>query len=213
MVRRKPNPVLNLSRVRPPRNSFSFDGSRLHATIFVPVSTTASSEGTDHQQLGTDSSFSPARVMNSMVRQYREYRYHKVTLQWIPSVGPASADAGARVFLAYVDNPEQMFNFQTSTAPLNTTALKVPYVKNNRNVLAFNAWERITWNVPLTRRRPWFDVNTAESAYTVDVFDRCVQGQIVQAYQSPSVAVVLGTVKITFDIELRGLNTDVGAIV
>ncbi len=210
-LKRKPNPMN--SRQAVPRNSFSFDGSILHATIFVPAGITAANIGTDFQQIGTDASFAPSRVMNNMIRQYREYRYRKVTCQWIPSVGPASTDAGSRVHFGWIENPEQGSNFQNAIAPLNTAALRVPFVKGLRNVLTFNAWERITWNVPLTRRKPWFDVNTADPSSDINMFDRAVQGVIVQAYESVSAAVVLGTVKITFDIELRGLNPDVGAIV
>jgi hypothetical protein len=198
---------------RTPRNSFAFDGSNLHATIFVPATITTANIGTDFQQIGTDSAFAPCRVMNNMVRQYREYRYRKVVCQWIPSVGPASIDAGSRVHIGWIDNPEQSSNYQLGVAPLNTAALRVPFVKGLRNVFTFNAWERITWNVPLTRRHPWFDVNTTDPASDINMFDRAVQGMVVQAYESVSAAVVLGTLKITFDVELRGLNPDVGAIV
>lgn len=212
LVRRKPNPVDSRPQ-KSPRMRFAFDGSNLHSTIFVASTITAANVGTDFQQIGTDGALSPSRVVSAMVRQYREYRYNKVTIQWIPSVGPAGTDAGSRVTFAFIDNPEQVFNFQTSAAPLNTAVLRVPFVKNGRNAFTFNAWERITWNVPLTKRKPWFDVNTIEGAYDVNVIDRAVQGMIVQAYESISAAVILGTVKITFDLELRGLNPDVGAIV
>lgn len=212
MVRRRQNPV-NSRAARPPRNSFSFDGSTLHATIFVPASITAANQGTDFQQIGCSATVGLTRVMNAMVQQYREYRFRKVVFQWIPSVGPATADAGSRVHLAYTENPEQAQTFQAGIAPLNTVALRLPYVKGNRNVFTFNAWERITWNVPLTRRRPWFDVNTTDPAFDINAFDRAVQGMILQAYESVSAAVVLGTAKITYDIDLRGLGVDVGAVV
>lgn len=192
---------------------FSFDGTNLHGTIYVNSSVTAANVGTDFQQMGTDSGLAPSRVMNSMIRQYREYRYNKVVFQWLPIVGPASTDAGSRATLAYIDNPEQVFNFQTNAAPLNTAALRVAFVKGVRNAFTFNAWERVTWNVPLSKRKPWFDVNTSEGAYDVNVIDRAVQGMVVQAYETVSAAATIGLVKISFDIELRGLNPDAGAIV
>jgi len=212
LTRRKPNP-LDSRPQKSPRMKFAFDGSNLHSTIFVTASATAANVGSDFQQIGTDGGLSPSRVVSAMVRQYREYRYNKVTVQWIPTVGPAHSDAGARVSFAYIDNPEQILAFQTAIAPLNTAALRVPFVKNGRNSLTFNAWERITWNVPLSKRKPWFDVNTNEGAYDVNVIDRAVQGMVVQAYESPTAIIILGTAKVTFDLELRGLNPDVGAIV
>ncbi len=213
MAKRKANPVDSRPQ-KSPRMKFAFDGSNLHSTIFVAGGATAANVGSDFQQIGTDGALSPSRVLSAMIRQYREYRYNKVVLQWIPSVGPAGTDAGSRVSFAFIDNPEQVFNFQTGAAPLNTAALRVPFVKNGRNAFTFNAWERVTWNVPLSKRKPWFDVNTVEGAYTVDVIDRAVQGMVVQAYESISAVVTsLGTVKVIFDIEVRGLNPDVGAIV
>ncbi len=213
MVKRKANPVDSRPQ-KTPRMKFSFDGTNLHSTIFVAASATVANVGTDFQQIGTDGVLSPSRVLSAMIRQYREYRYNKVTVQWLPSVGPAGTDAGSRVSFAYIDSPEQIFNFQTGAAPLNTAALRVPFVKNGRNAFTFNAWERVTWNVPLSRRKPWFDVDTTEAGYDVNVMDRAVQGMVVQAYETISAAVAsLGTVKVAFDIEVRGLNPDVGAIV
>ena len=87
---------------------FAFDGSNLHSTIYVTASATAANIDGDFQQIGTDGGLSPSSVVSAMVRQYREYRYHKVTVQWIPTVGPANADAGARVTFAYIDNPVRM---------------------------------------------------------------------------------------------------------
>lgn len=185
----------------------------LNGSLYIGANTTAANIGSDFQQLGTQTSISPARIMLSMVQQYREYRYHKVTVQWIPSIGPNSVDAGGRVFLAYTDNPEQGSNFQLGNAPLDTTAKKVAFVKGCRNFVAYNAWERFTWNVPLTRRRPWFDVNTTDAGSDINMYDRAVQGMIVQAYESVSAAVVLGTLRVNFTLELRGLNIDASAVV
>lgn len=209
---RRTNPVSGRA-ARPPRMTFSFDGTFLNATKFIGTSATAANIGTDFQQIGASATFGICRDMNAMVQQYREYRFRKVTFQWIPSVGPATADAGSRIHLAYSENPEQCQAFQANVAPLDTVAKRLPFVKGCRNVFTFNAWERITWNVPLTRRRPWFDVNTTDPANDVNAFDRAVQGMIFQAYESVSAIVTLGTAKITFEMELRGLSTDVGAVV
>lgn len=212
LVRRRPNPT-DSRPPRVPRMKFNFDGTNLHVSKFIQVSITASNVATDYQQVGTGSAESPIRDMNNMVRQYREYRYNKVTVQWIPAVGPASGDAGSRVYFAYSNNPEQGYKFQSGTAPFNVVADRVNFVKGCRNVFAFNAWERVTWNVPIDKRKPWFDVNTSEAAYDVNVFDRAVQGMIFQAYESTSGAIILGAVRVTCDIELKGLNPDTLAIV
>jgi len=205
--KRKRNPMVPSTPRN--RNKFSFDGSNLHATLYIGASITAAGIGSDFQQVGTDSTFGASRVMNSMVRQYREYRYRKITVTWIPSIGPASADAGGRIFMAITNNPEQMNFFQVTA----TSAQRISFAKGARNATYFNAWERVAWNVPLAPRKPWYDVNTIEAAYDVNVFDRAVQGMIVQGYESVSAAVILGTWKITFDLELRGLDIDTTAIV
>lgn len=209
---RRVNPMTPRS-TRPPRNTFAFDGSQLTATIFVPTSTTAATAGTDFQQLGCDAGVGITRGMTAMVRQYREYRFKKVAFQFIPNIGPSNADAGSRIYLMYTDNPEQGSSFMNSVAPLDTVAKRTAFVKGARNVFTFNAWERVTWNVPLTYRKKWFDVNTIDPASDTNAFDRAVQGFVGQAYESISAAVALGTMKITYTVELRGLDVDVGAIV
>jgi len=210
--RRKPNPM-SAKSAKPPRNRLSFDGSTLTATIFVPASTTVANIASDFQQLGCDANVGVTRGMNNMIRQYREYKFRKVTFQWIPNVGPASGDAGSRVYFMYTENPEQGSAFQTGAAPLDTIAKRVNFVKGSRNVFAFNAWERVTWNVPLVMRRKWYDVNTSDPTSDVNAYDRAVQGLVGQAYESFNAAVVLGTVKITYVVDLRGLDVDAGAIV
>lgn len=134
------------------------------------------------------------------MNNYLEYKYNNLALEWIPEVGPGVAAAGGKVYVAYVDNPEVMNTWIGLTA---TNALIK--IQSLRNVKMFNCWERVTYNAPLTYRRPWFDEN-----YTitddVDVDDRSVQGMIVFAAETVGATDTIGHFRVKPTITLRGFH-------
>jgi len=190
------------------RNMQHFDGQNLSVTLYVGATVTAANVGGDFHQVGTDQNISVLRPMNATVKQYREYIIRSVSLEWVPSIGPASVDAGSRVFIAYTQNPEHI-----SAVMAMTNAQRVAFCKGSRNCIMFNAWERLTHKIPLLPRRKRFDVNTIAATNDDNVNDRAVQGLIVIGYESITAAVVLGTWKATTEAELYGLDIDVNAIV
>lgn len=187
----------------------SFDGTILTGNVFSGASNTiaegANFLSSDFHHVGTADNWSVTRSLASVTKFYNQYVVEMCRITWIPQVGPASTLASSKIHLAYVDNAERMNNFHTragATPQFDRLAMTV----GCRNVFSFNAWERVTWNVPLTRRRKWFDTNTTSAGTTVDEFERCVQGMIFCAYESTVAGVSLGTFKIDFRVRLNGLD-------
>ncbi len=196
---RKANPLMR--RVpRVPRPKMSFDGQVLNSNLYQTQSITAANLGKDFFYVGCGSS-SVTKAATAITDRYNEYKFRNVTFEWIPSISPASADAGSRVHIAYVDNPEKMVAFEGLTAANALTA-----VRGVKNVKTFNAWERFSCSFPLTYRRKLFDVDTTTGVMTNDIADRVMQGQIQVVIESISAAVVLGTYKFTYGVELHGLT-------
>lgn len=194
------------------KNSFSFDGTFLNGNLYADGSSTTSNIGSDFHQVGTDTNFGITRAFTNMVKQYREYRFTKLVIHWIPKVSPGVSDGGSQIHVAHTDNPEQMSFIMNGAT---TTAQRRNFTIGSKNNVAFNAWERFTWNVPITRRLPWFNVNTAATSITdINELSRAAQGLLVVGYASNSAAVTtLGTMKFDYHVELRGLDFDAGAVV
>jgi len=193
------------------KNTFSFDGTSLNGILFLDTSATVANVGADFTQAGTDSNLGATRAFTAMVKQYREYRFTKMLINYIPKQAPGVADAGSQIVLAYTDNPEHIALIQNGAT---TNTQRRNFAIGARTNFEFNAWERVTWNVPLTRRLPWFNVNTAVvSATAIDEAERSIQGLVVMGYSSVSAVASLGTFRFTYQVELRGLNTDSVAVV
>jgi hypothetical protein len=124
----------------------------------------------------------------------------------MPAVGPNSTNAGARIYFAYIDNAERM---STYMAAGTTSATRLSIVRGVRNVRNCMAWERFTYNVPLTWRRKVFDVNSSEpGAPGVDELERATQGLLVFAFETISevTAGALGTFKVNSSTRLHNLE-------
>lgn len=198
--KRKANPLMRaVPRVARPK--LSFDGQVLNSTLYLgSANTGVGSVGKDVIHVDCETGLGLTRAVGPMVILYNEYKFRSVTVEWIPSISPASVDAGSRVHIAYVDNPEKIVNFDALAA-----AGAVQAVRSVKNCKTFNAWERYSYTVPLTYRRKLFDVDGTPAANTADVLDRICQGEIQVAIESITPSVVLGTYRITFNLELHGL--------
>lgn len=198
---------------RRPSMKVNFDGQILNGATYSAPALTAANSATSlyyldcantsrtgstaaQQEQSVTSTFSP------MTALYNEFIYKTVTMEWVPAISPGVADAGSQIYLAYIDNAEDIAGV---TAASVSTVFGV--AKYGRNTRFFNAWERFTCTVPLTNRRKLFDVNT-NSSYLADVVDRSVQGAVVVGYSSISAAVLLGSWRFHYSVELRGLNNN-----
>lgn len=135
---------------------------------------------------------------NNIVGNFMEYRFTEALVEFLPKVSPGSTAGGGRIYMAYLDNPEQIVNWMADTVANNLAA-----IKGFRNCITFNVWQRKTYRVPLTHRRPWFDVNKT-STNAVDVLDRSTQGVIVFAGDTIGATDVVGSLVIKSVISLRG---------
>lgn len=211
--RKKVSPIYNIRR-NTPRPKVNFDGTVLHGTelsltlvtvansaannFFIDCSTLGTSVGTNFTQ-------SVSADLNQISARYAEYRFLNVKVKWIPHVAPGVLDAGSPMYVAYTDNPEIISNIAGFSMGTLLAA-----AKGFRNLKTFNAWQGWQYNVPLTRRLPWFNVNSSTSPLTADVLARCVQGCVIVAAESLSPAIDLGQLHVTYDVELRNLNTSTG---
>jgi len=207
--KRKVNP-LTVMNSRPKVN-FHFDGQVLNGTGFSqPLVTVANfavgiyyvdcssvqagGAGLWYQSISKD--------FATLTDYYSEYIFHSVQCDWLPYVSPGIADGGSQVYICYLDNAEEM-----ATLPGSSIATVFNIAKSSRNMKFFNAWERFSYHVPLSRRRKTFDTNY-NTAYTVDVVDRSVQGVVVTGHVSSSAIVSLGQWRYTYTLELRNLNVN-----
>jgi hypothetical protein len=135
--------------------------------------------------------------------RYNEYRYKSLRVEWIPSMSPASLEAGSRVHIAYIDNPEMMVQYEAQTLNL----AKIGMVRSVKNVQSFNAWERFQFRVPLTYRKKVFNTDTTLALGSgVDVHERSTQGAVIIGIEgiTPSAA-SYGTLRTGYVMELKNL--------
>lgn len=212
------NPMLTGKRVNPvsramPRRrgpKVSFDGTTFSSSVYALPTTSlvnvASSlivvdAANTAITIAPQQTFSAAGALSALTGSYQEYKYTKLMVSWLPTIGPGQAGAGSRITAAYFDNPEVITNL-TANASLALVAM----VKGNRTAVSWNAWEPYTFHVPLTYRRKMFDVNTTTVYTNVDANDRGVQGLVVVVTESINAAETLGQIKVTSDVMVKGLS-------
>lgn len=205
--KRKVNPLTRgvSTRARP---KSSFDGSVVNTTLFdqSPSVAALSAQVANYWVVDCNNSTGANRSASAITGLYSQYRYNSCSITWLPSQGPASALAGSRMYVAYIDSPERISNF-VGLALAN----RVAAVKSIRNVRIFNIWERFTYRVPLTWRRKVFDVNFSNGS-TPDEVERSMQGMIIFAAELTVAAPVggyaageLGVFKLDSDTALHNL--------
>jgi hypothetical protein len=138
---------------------------------------------------------------SSIANNFQTYKFLSLTLKWLPKVGPGGTSAGGRVYVAYVDNPEQIVTWAGLTA-----AQALTKINSFRNVLVFNVWKELVYRVPLTYRRNMFDVNNTTTD-SVDVDDRSVQGAVLWAVETIGATDIVGSWQTKGVVHLRGLHS------
>ncbi len=199
------NPMLGSQQRKFGRPKVSFDGTTVMASLFSNATITASNLGADYVLVSCDSTNGMNRGVAQITDCYQEYKYLQASVEWLPIVGPADADAASRVYMAYIDNPEEIVAYIGAT-----NAARGGYIKTVANVQTWNAWERHTYNIPLRYRRKIFAVNTATGAANKDDLDQDCQGAVIIYYESITAAVILGTLKLNSRTQLTGLQVNPG---
>ncbi len=211
-TKKRVNPTdRRVTRMKGPRANF--DGSTVSCTSYFASPAAAANLSKATITVDCDSATNilvtggAASVLASgVLNLYSEYKYNKCSVEWIPSIGPVNADAGDRIHIAYIDNSEKMVTFQAATS-----AAALGLVRGCRNVRSFNAWERFTYNVPLTWRRKVFDTNVTVVPGTVDLYERSTQGMIIISIETNTAilaAGALGTFKVDSSIRVNQLNVN-----
>jgi len=147
---------------------------------------------------------STAYDLLAITKLYNEFVYHSVRYDWVPNVSPGVADGGSQIYIGYIDNAEEIVTWVGAAVG---TAFNI--AKTGRNTKFFNAWERFSYNVPVSHKQKTFDTNYNLAAYSdSNVNDRSVQGAVVFGASTLSAAVTLGQWRVTYVLELRGLNVN-----
>lgn len=191
----------------------TFDGSYLNFTQYFANITTLANQAsavytvdcsnTNNLALPSNSIQCPAVGYTGVTALYNEYVYEKLTFHWLPFIGPGQAGAGSKCYISYIDNPENM-----STIAAANTAAVVSVTQGVRNCISWNAWEKFTYNVPLTKRRKCFDVNT-NIAISADGYERSIQGIVSFGINGVNAVEALGQMRVTGVIKLIGLQTGI----
>ncbi len=135
---------------------------------------------------------------NTVGALYNYYVFSKAVCTWLPKCSAGDAVAGGRIYIGYIDNPEDMATF---IAAGNST--KLAYVKAIVNHKSWNAWQKVAYRAPLTRRRPFFDVNSTNDD-SVSTLDRSTQGMIVYAMESLGATDTLGKWETQIAVKFHG---------
>lgn len=208
--RQRRNPLIR-PKVRVPRPMVNFDGQFLNGThVYIPDTTAVNTShhiffvdcGTVSSNAGFIVKESVPINLDSITGKYNEYVYESLQLEWIPAVAPGVADGGSQIMVTYIDNPEQMVGVNVMT-----TAQAISMNTLVRNMRSFNAWERMSINVPLSRRIKTFNVNSTGTVVSdINAVSRSIQGLVLVTYQSVNSSVVLGSWRSRYRIKLMGLN-------
>lgn len=187
---------------RIPRPRAITNGNMFSARTYFTNETVAASPFISATNIWLDagSSSSVLSGWQSVVALYAEYLVQKCTLQWMPFVAPGVADAGTKCHVAFFTNPEQMTSLSAASAATRLTA-----IKQNRNSVSWNAWERFSYRIPLNNRRKKFDVNNTITR-AEDTMDRSTQGLIAMAFEGITANAVIGQAITDVDVRLEGLT-------
>ncbi len=193
---RKMNPLYR-QIPRAPRPRIAFDGSTYSGLTYTTPG--AAVGGVTILLTWIDCSSNGILAGNGPQGLYNEYKFIKASLDYIPTIGPTSAEAGDQITVAYIDNPERMRVYVTATS-----ATQISYIRGIKNARTYNAWERFTYNVPLTNRRKIFDVDQTNNHANDDTLDRSTQGLVAvcivtatSTSPSPGYFVGRGTVQLS----------------
>ena len=199
--KRKANPMtIRVPRIRMKERNNRFDGQYGNfRSVHTPLTATAN-VAAQLFFVDCDSTGAMGSVGSSIATLYNEFVYESLTMRWLPLVAPGVADGGSQIYIAYIDNPEKMSVLLTLT---DTQALAA--VKAIKNAKFFNAWEQATYSVPLTRRRPKFDVNIT-NGHTDDENDRSTQGMVIVAAESLTATPILGHLVSDSCVKFTGLS-------
>jgi len=216
-VKKRVNPLQRpMGRMKGPK--IGFDGTNLSCTAYLAAPSPTSGIGKGAITIDCSSiNFNAvgqllagaSASMASVTQLYSQFAYKSLAVEYVPNIGPSNSEAGSRIHIAYIDNPEKMVNWRSAATNLLVA------IRGCRNVRSFNAWERFTYRVPLTWRRKEFDVNTNATVIAdIDEYERSVQGLILVVVETQTTsgtdALVLGTFKVNSAITLRQLNLSLG---
>jgi hypothetical protein len=201
------------NQVKQPRPKANFDGQLLNGSQIFANQQTILNQGSTLMFVdcsNTSGGLASNRLetaigqLQGIAAFYNEYVYESLVVEWLPLIAPGTADAGTRVYIGYVDNPEVIATLTAASAPTTVGA-----VKGIRNFKAFNAWEHFRYSVPLTRRVKAFNVNTVTVHTDAEINGRSCQGAVVMGLDSLTAAGTYGAWRTYYTVRLKGLQTQV----
>lgn len=199
--KRRSNPLLR-NQARVPRPVSQFDGSMLNGSHLTNLAVATLNEYTQAFYVNCQTGFGVAAQNAPLLGFYNEYKYQKLSMGLVPNHGPGAVSAAGRIYIAYVDNPELITNWNA----LASSALRLDAIKGMRDMRAYNLWERFVYNIPLGSRRKQFDVDVNPAGVTVDILDRTTQGAVLIAAETVGPADPIGRFRFLYTIRMHGLT-------
>jgi hypothetical protein len=206
LSRKRTNPIGTYRGYLPriPRPRISFNGHLLKGTATISAAITSSGEAFDYHFVDCNVTWGISRAHTAISDSYQKYVYKSLVMEWLPAVGPADTGARTQYAMTYLDNAEMMFFIQNSATSATARSLILA-----SNCKMWNAWERVTFRIPLTRRRKSFPVNTNYTPSELEM-ERSTQGLVcMSAFNAPSNA-VYGSYRFYYEIELSELASNPG---
>lgn len=195
------NPLMRKVGVKPSRPRVSFNGQVVQTVTHVDASPTASFIGADFHTVDCNNIAGMNRGALNLTSMYQDYKYLQAQVEFLPFFGPSSTEAPGRIYVGYLDSPEMITVWKTAS-----TGQKISFVKGLPGVKIYNVWERFIYNVPLTFRRKWWNVNVNQLAPGAEETERSTQGMVVIGIESIGTAVTVGRWLLRSKTQLQGLS-------
>jgi len=204
--KRRSNPLSRTGGTGRPK--IKFDGHTVTSVLFQDHSTGVGNTCVDWQAVDSSNNEAINRTGSDVIKHYQNYRYTMASVEWLPKIGPADPNSGARVSIAYIDNPELIVAYKAATP-----TAKVAMCRTVANCRSFNLWERFTYRVPLTFRRKWFNTDVQIGTPSAEETDRAIQGLVLCVIEGTNAAApaagTLGQYKLTSTTVLQGFTSTV----
>lgn len=138
----------------------------------------------------------------SIVNNFAKIRFLTFAIEWLPAVGPASADASSYVYLATYAGGEIM-----KTVAAKNFVNTIADIKTSNTLRSWNAWEHVTVNVPMSGK--WIDTNATFNfaGATAEEYARSMTFLSAAGFESITASTKLGKFLLHTTYEVGGQLT------
>jgi len=136
---------------------------------------------------------------STVARQYQEYVCPKHGIKYTPAVGTTTAGS---VWMAYVDNPEIIYNFYSGTY---TGSNYLQIAQSTRHSKSGPVWMEMEFSAPVPPRRKMFSIDSTAPANSSEA-DRTIQGLYIVVTTNVPLNTTAGYLSDGYTAKVRGLQ-------